>query len=137
MRYSACIELLFAASAGLCRSDPGRQGGRARRGGVLEVLQQGRRRGARGAGRDGAAAGGDPLRADCATGQSEAHAGFLEGVRTSLAAALKLGAQVMIAQAGDDQHGVARARQHAEIVKVLEDAAEIIEGTGMTLALSR
>jgi hydroxypyruvate isomerase len=65
----------------------------------------------------------------------EAHAWFLEGVRTSLAAALKLGAKVMIAQAGDDQQGVARARQHAEIVKVLGEAAKIIEGSGVTLAL--
>lgn len=65
----------------------------------------------------------------------EAHGWFLEGVRTSLAAALKLGAKVMIAQAGDDQTGVARARQHAEIVKVLGEAAKIIEGSGVTLAL--
>lgn len=65
----------------------------------------------------------------------EAHAGFLDGVRTSLAAAQQLGAKVIIAQAGDVQHGVARAAQHAAIVKVLKDAAKILEGSGVVLAL--
>lgn len=67
--------------------------------------------------------------------KSEAHAGFLDGVRNSLAAAQRLGTKVMIAQAGDDQTGVARALQHAEIVKVLKEAAKILEGTGVVLAL--
>lgn len=65
----------------------------------------------------------------------ESHQGFLEGVRTSLAAALQLGAKVIIAQAGDNQAGVARAAQHAAIVKVLKEAAKILEGSGMVLAL--
>lgn len=64
-----------------------------------------------------------------------AHAGFLEGVRTSLAAAQKLGAKVLIAQAGDDLAGVARAAQHAAIVKVLKEAAGILEGSGVVLGL--
>jgi hydroxypyruvate isomerase len=65
----------------------------------------------------------------------ESHAWFLEGVRTSLAAALKLGAKCIIAQAGDDLPGVARARQHAAIVDVLRRAADILAGSGVTLAL--
>ena len=65
----------------------------------------------------------------------EAHAGFLEGVRTSLAAAQRLGAMMLIAQAGDDQHDVARTAQHAAIVKVLKEAAKILDGTGVVLAL--
>lgn len=64
----------------------------------------------------------------------DAHAGFLNGVRTSLAAAQGLGATMLIAQAGDDQH-VARTAQHASIVKVLKEAAKILEGTGVVLAL--
>ncbi|MBN9317445.1 MAG: TIM barrel protein [Devosia sp.] len=68
-------------------------------------------------------------------GDPEAHEGFLEGVRTSLAAASQLGAKVMIAQAGDVQANVARAAQHAAIVKVLGEAARIIEGSGVILAL--
>ena len=65
----------------------------------------------------------------------ESHQGFLEGVRTSLAAALQLGAKVIIAQAGDNQAGVARAAQHAAIVKVLKEAAKLLEGSGVVLAL--
>jgi hydroxypyruvate isomerase len=65
----------------------------------------------------------------------ESHERFLEGVRTSPAAALQLGAKVIIAQAGDNQAGVARAAQHAAIVKVLKEAAKIVEGSGVVLAL--
>ncbi len=65
----------------------------------------------------------------------ESHQSFLEGVRTSLAAALQLGAKVIIAQAGDNQPGVARAAQHAAIVKVLKEAAKLLEGSGVVLAL--
>jgi len=68
-------------------------------------------------------------------GNPEAHSFFLDGVRTSLEAARQLGARAMIAQAGDFQPGVARAAQHAAIVKVLREAARIIEGSGVRLAL--
>ena len=64
----------------------------------------------------------------------DAHPQFLEGVQTSLAAAQRLGAGMMIAQAGDDQPGVARAAQHAAIVRVLQEAARILEGSGVVLA---
>lgn len=65
----------------------------------------------------------------------EAHPAFLDGVRASLLAALKLGAPVMIAQAGDDRHEVPRQAQHAALVKVLKDAADILKGSGVVLAL--
>lgn len=65
----------------------------------------------------------------------EAHAMFLEGVRASLLAALKLGAPLMIAQAGDDRPGVPREAQHAALVKVLKEAAELLKGSGVVLAL--
>ncbi|MEO6012837.1 MAG: TIM barrel protein [Devosia sp.] len=66
---------------------------------------------------------------------TEAHAMFLEGIRASLLAALKLGAPMMIAQAGDDRPGVPRETQHAALVKVLKDAADILKGSGVVLAL--
>jgi hydroxypyruvate isomerase len=66
---------------------------------------------------------------------STAHERFLEGVKVSLAAAKRLGAPVMIAQAGDEQAGISRAQQHASIVKVLKEAARLIEGSGVILAL--
>lgn len=65
----------------------------------------------------------------------EAHPAFLDGVRASLAAAQKLGAPVMIAQAGDDRHGIPREAQHASLVKVLKDAADIVKGSGVVIAL--
>jgi hydroxypyruvate isomerase len=65
----------------------------------------------------------------------EAHDAFLDGVRASLLAAVKLGAPVMIAQAGDDRHDVPREVQHAALVKVLKGAADILDGSGVILAL--
>jgi hydroxypyruvate isomerase len=65
----------------------------------------------------------------------ERHGTFLDGVRASLVAALKLGAPVIIAQAGDDRSGIPREQQHAALVKVLRDAADLLKGSGVTLAL--
>lgn len=63
------------------------------------------------------------------------HERFLNGVSESLAVARRLGAPVMIAQAGNEQDGISRAEQHASIVKVLKEAAKIVEGTGVVIAL--
>ena len=65
----------------------------------------------------------------------ETHPLFLEGLRSSLQAALELGAKVMIVTAGDDRPGVPREAQHAALVRVLKEAAEIVKGSGVTLAL--
>jgi hydroxypyruvate isomerase len=65
----------------------------------------------------------------------DAHPLFLEGVRASLSAAITLGAPVMIAQAGDDRPGIPREAQHAALVRVLKEAADIIKGSGVVLAL--
>lgn len=70
-----------------------------------------------------------------ALGNPETHQWFLHGVRSSLAAALQLGAKVMIAQSGDDLHDIARPLQHKAIVEVLGEAAKILEGSGVTLAI--
>jgi hydroxypyruvate isomerase len=63
------------------------------------------------------------------------HARFLAGVRTSLAAAQRLGAPLMIAQAGNARPDVTRAEQHAAIVAGLGQAAEIVAGSGVVIAL--
>ena len=63
------------------------------------------------------------------------HPAFLEGVRASLQNALKLGARAMIVTTGDERHDVSREVQHAAIVKVLKDAADIVKGSGVVLAL--
>jgi hydroxypyruvate isomerase len=65
----------------------------------------------------------------------EMHGVFLDGVRASLAAAIKLGAPVMIAQAGDDRHGVPREAQHAALVKVFKEAADLLKGSGVVIAI--
>jgi hydroxypyruvate isomerase len=65
----------------------------------------------------------------------DAHAAFLDGVRASLAAALELGAPMMIAQSGNDRAGVPREAQHAALVKVMKEAADILKGSGVVLAL--
>ncbi|MGN6682384.1 MAG: hydroxypyruvate isomerase family protein [Devosia sp.] len=65
----------------------------------------------------------------------EQHGRFLEGVQASLLAAQMLGAPMMIAQSGDDRHGVPREKQHAALVKVLGEAADVLKGSGVVLAL--
>ncbi|HVY49952.1 MAG TPA: TIM barrel protein [Devosia sp.] len=63
------------------------------------------------------------------------HPAFLEGVRASLEAARLLGTRLMIAQAGDDRPGIPREGQHAALVRVLKDAAGVLAGSGVVLAL--
>ena len=41
----------------------------------------------------------------------------------------------MIAQAGDDRPGVPREAQHAALVKVLKEAADLLKGSGVIIAL--
>jgi len=65
----------------------------------------------------------------------DTHPQFLEGVAASRDAARKLGASVLIAQAGDERAGVPREAQHAALVKVLKEAAGLLEGSGVVLAL--
>jgi hydroxypyruvate isomerase len=65
----------------------------------------------------------------------EKHPVFLDGVRSSLDAARQLGTQVLIAQAGDDRPGIPREAQHAALVRVLKQAAKVLEGSGVVIAL--
>lgn len=65
----------------------------------------------------------------------EAHGSFLQGVAASLAAAKKLGTHLLIAQAGDDRAGVPREAQHAALVRVLKQAADLLAGSGVVIAL--
>ena len=65
----------------------------------------------------------------------EWHPAFLDGVRSSLMAAIRLGSPMIIAQAGDDRHDIPRELQHAALVKVLMQAADLLKGSGVVLAL--
>jgi len=136
MRYSACIEWLFAAD----EHDVGKRVRAAKAAGLdavefwrfsnkdCDAIKQA-------LDETGITLAGILCEPIAPLTNPESHQGFIEGVRTSLAAALQLGARVIIAQAGDNQPGVARTVQHAAIVKVLKEAAKILEGSDVVLAL--
>jgi hydroxypyruvate isomerase len=63
------------------------------------------------------------------------HGFFLEGVKASLRAAQRLGAPVLIAQAGNVVAGLSHAEQHAALVACLQRAADILAGSGVVIAL--
>lgn len=63
------------------------------------------------------------------------HGQFLEGVKNSVAAANRLGAETLIVTTGQALKGVPRPEQHAAIVEALQAAAPIAEDGGITLSL--
>jgi hydroxypyruvate isomerase len=63
------------------------------------------------------------------------HEFFLAGVEASLGAAKRLGAPLMIAQAGNAVAGLSRQAQHAALVACLKRAADIVAGSGVIIAL--
>ncbi len=60
---------------------------------------------------------------------------FLTGLEDSIAVAKRLGAKVLIAQAGDDLPGVLREDQHRALVEALRGAADKLSGTGIRLGV--
>jgi hydroxypyruvate isomerase len=60
---------------------------------------------------------------------------WLDGLRNSIAVAQRLGAKILIAQAGDDQEGLSRDQQRQALVAVLREGADILEGTGVRLGV--
>jgi len=64
-----------------------------------------------------------------------AHLQFLAALEGSIAAARMLGAPMMIAQAGNVVPGLSREVQHDAIVAALREAALRLKGTGVVLAL--
>lgn len=63
------------------------------------------------------------------------HDEYLQGVRDSLAVAQRLGALNLVAVAGDEIAGVPRQSQHDAVVAALTAAAQLLEGTEITLLL--
>ena len=63
------------------------------------------------------------------------HVAYLEGLRRSIVVAQRLGADVLIAQAGAELPDVPRADQRAAMVACLSAAAEILQGSGVRLAV--
>ncbi|MFK0166729.1 TIM barrel protein [Rhizobium sp. NPDC090279] len=60
---------------------------------------------------------------------------WLRGLRDSVAVAQRLGARVLIAQAGDDLPGYSRVEQRAAIAAALRAGADILAGSGIRLGL--
>ncbi|MCB1500254.1 MAG: TIM barrel protein [Bauldia sp.] len=63
------------------------------------------------------------------------HAEFLEGLKASVEMARRLKAPVLIAQTGDDLAGRTRAEQRAALTACLARAADALEGSGVVLAI--
>lgn len=63
------------------------------------------------------------------------HEAWLQGLAESIDAARRLGAPLMIAQAGNLRANVSRTEQHEAIVEVLKRGADVLEGSGVTLTL--
>jgi hydroxypyruvate isomerase len=63
------------------------------------------------------------------------HAAFLAGLEKSVVVAKRLGAPVLIAQAGADLPGRTRAEQRQALVKCLTAAAAVLAGSGVVLAV--
>ncbi|MFS8048545.1 TIM barrel protein [Rhizobium sp. BR 314] len=60
---------------------------------------------------------------------------WLEGLHQSVAVAQRLGASVLIAQAGDDLPEFSRAEQRASLIETLTAGADILKGSGVRLGL--
>lgn len=63
------------------------------------------------------------------------HPAFLAGLARSVEMAQRLGARVLIAQAGDDLPGRSREEQHDALVDGLRAAAEVLKGSGVRLGV--
>lgn len=64
-----------------------------------------------------------------------AHDAFIEGLKTSLAVAQDLGAKFLYTQGGDPTPNLSRADQTTAMVDALRLAADVLEGSGVTLVL--
>lgn len=63
------------------------------------------------------------------------HAEFLEGLKASVDMARRLKAPVLIAQTGDDLAGRTRAEQRAALTSCLAGAADVLKSSGVVLAI--
>ncbi len=70
-----------------------------------------------------------------ALGDPATHEAFLDALPASIATAQRLGAPFLYIQAGDDTPTLPRADQTAALTHVLTRAADILQGSGVTLLL--
>lgn len=60
---------------------------------------------------------------------------FIKGLADSVKTAQRLGARVLIAQAGDDLEGRSREEQRQSLVETLRAAADVLKGSGVRLGV--
>ncbi len=136
MKYSACIEWLFAAevpdfadriraakAAGLDAVEFWRASDRD-----LAAVENALRE-------TGLPLAGILLEPKASPANSLEHERYLNSVSSSLGVAKRLGAKLIITQAGDELPDISRREQHVAIVRVLSEAAKLLEGSGVVLAL--
>jgi len=136
VRYSACIELLFAPehpefidrihaakAAGLDAVEFWKWSNKD-----LEAVENALRQ-------TGLPLAGLLCERDGALANGHDHDRIMNGISASLEVAKRLGTKIMIITTGDEQPGMSRAEQHASIVRALKGAAKVVEGSGVTLAL--
>lgn len=63
------------------------------------------------------------------------HTAFLEGLKSTVEVANRLGASVLIAQAGNDLPGRSRDEQRAALTSCLAASADILKGSGVRLGV--
>jgi Hydroxypyruvate isomerase len=63
------------------------------------------------------------------------HAAFLEGLKTTVEVANRLGATILIAQAGNDLPGKSRHDQRAALTACLAASAAVLKGSGVRLGV--
>lgn len=133
MKYSACIEWLFAEAGDF--PDRVRAAHRAGLAGVEFWLWSNKDIPALKAAADetGIAVTGMVAEPMVPLTDPAQHDAFLEGLRRSIETARTLGAPALIAQAGADLPGRSRAEQRAALVSCLARAADVLKGSGVVL----
>lgn len=135
MKYSACIEWLFAETGDF--PDRIRSAGQAGLDGVEFWKWSGKNLDAIQAALDetGLALTGFVAEPMVPLTDPARHDDFLEGLKQSVDVARRLGAPMLIAQAGDDLADRTRTEQHAAIVDVLGRAADVLKGSAVVLGV--
>lgn len=136
MRYSACLEWLFAAEA-QDFADRIRLAKQAGLDGVEFWLWSNKDLGAIRAALDETSLPVTGFVAEPMVPLTDParHAEFIEGLKRSIDVARELGAPVLIAQAGADLAGQSRASQRAALTACLRRAADVLAGSGVVLAV--
>lgn len=136
MRFSACVEMLFVPES----DDPAERIRLARDAGFdavefwlwsnkdLDAIE-------RALGETGIALAGMVAEPFAELTRASDHDRFLAGLEQSRDVAMRLGAPVLICQSGPLLAGIARDRQHADLVIAMQRSAEVLAGSGVRLGL--